>query len=360
MKGNYEEDKFTENEVLACLESAGLHFRNGSRYILSQCPTHEDAHPSVQIYKDDWFVNCHAGCGRFHITKAFPSLRETQEGWQSSGVQSSGRKGFSRSNQPGKTSKDSQGKVMAEYKSIDLMEMWKGMEEIPEDHEFKTIPIDVLNSLGWRYDRENERYFIPYFDRSQKFIPFGQWRNLKSGPRFNFWKDAKPLIYGLWNLDPSNSPLFLVEGCSDAAVMDYCAVPWVAAPSAASGELLRAMAGWCTKNGIELVYGGDNDSAGDKLKDILDETCSYRLRQPPEKYKDWGDFLVAEGVEAVQDYCFKELFPPEIKLPEPKPREEMSDLEKVQEVFPGSKQLEIVGLPEESKEQSMGRRTVLF
>lgn len=255
------------------------------------------------------------------------------------------------------------------YIAVDLMDFWQSLPEIPEDHHFKGIDIYVLNTLGWRYDAVNERYFIPYFSRSKESIPFAQWRNLRDGPRFNFWKDAKPTMYGTWNLEPSNSPLFLVEGTSDAAVLDFCAVPWVAAPSAASGELVKSMAAWCKTNGIQLVYAGDNDAAGDKLKEALDSVMSYRVKQPPAKYKDWGDFLEAEGAVAVQEYCFEELFPDQaLKLPpeEEKPEnwDELSDVEKVQTVFPGAEQLEIINddpSGNESKEQSStGSSQVLY
>lgn len=349
-KGDFPDDTFTENDVLTALEGAGLRFKRGGRYILSQCPTHDDENPSVQIYKDDWFVNCHAGCGRFHITKAFPQLRE--HGGNTS------RRVESNSATPVRRKEVTEHK----YVEVDLMSFWESLSEIPADHDFKGIPIDVLYDLGWRYDDQNHRYFIPYFSRSRTSIPFAQWRNLGQGPRFNFWKDAKPTMYGTWNLDPSNSPLFLVEGASDAAVLDYCAVPWIAAPSAASGELVKAMAGWCSQNGIKLVYAGDNDAAGDKLREALDEVCSYRVKQPPKKYKDWGDFLVAEGVEVVQNYCFTELFPEDaMKLPPEKTWEEMDDVEKVQDVFPGAVQLEIVNDPKvDSKELSTGSSQPLF
>lgn len=338
-KGDFPDDTFTENDVLAALDGAGLRYKRGSHYILSQCPTHDDAHPSVQIYKDDWFVNCHAGCGRYHITKAFPELRPRNSS-QGSAYQAK---------QTRKASPVSQ----REYIAVDLMEFWESLPEIPADHVFKGIDIDNLNYMGWRYDEEHERYFIPYFSRSKTTIPFAQWRNLANGPRFNFWKDAKPTMYGTWNLEPGEK-LFLVEGASDAAVLDFCAVPWIAAPSAASGELVKAMAGWCSQNNVELVYAGDNDAAGDKLREALDEVTSYRVKQPPSKYKDWGDFFEAEGFEAVNNYCNEELFPTPFVLPE------LTDVEKIMEVFPGAEELEIVNDPPKSKEQSGGSPQVLF
>jgi hypothetical protein len=339
MGGNYASDNFTESDVMAQLERAGLRYRNGTRYILSQCPLHEDQNASAQIYKDDWFVKCHAGCegGRFHITKAFPELR-----------------GGSNSTREVAANRPSPKATEVKYTPVNLMEMWAAMDEIPEDHYFKGIPIEILNDLGWRYDAQHERYFIPYFSRSKKTIPFGQWRNLGHGPRFNFWKDAKPTMYGTWNLEPGET-LFLVEGCSDAAVLDFCAVPWIAAPSAASGELVKAMAAWCKENRVTIVYAGDNDEAGDKLKDALSSVMSYRVKQPRHPYKDWGEMFEAEGLESVQNYCFDELGiepwqpPADIEA-------QKTLLEKVQDVFPGAVELKIVG---GEKEQSKTQPTLL-
>lgn len=291
-KGDFPDDTFTENEVLTALDSANLKWKNGARYILTQCPFHEDTHPSAQIYKDDWFVNCNAGCGRQHITKAFPELRSN-----------SGGRNTSNSNTVRKVRKEPEVK----YKKFDQMEYWKSLPEIPEDHEFKGIPIDILNSLGWRWLEDKSSYYIPYFSSSKGSIPFSQLRHLKGDRRFTFLAEAKPTCYGTWNLD--NDVLFVCEGASDAAVLDYCAVPWIALPSANAGELMKAMATYCKEKGIRLVYAGDNDAAGDKLKEALDEVMPYRCKQPPTKYKDWGDFFVAEGFEAVNDYCFRELFP---------------------------------------------------
>ena len=341
MKGDFPDDTFTEADVLRCLDQAGLKYKTGHRYILSQCPTHDDSNPSVQIYRDDWFVNCHSGCGRYHITKAFPNLRQNIPGASKAPVASNRIK-----------SRMTEHK----YKTYDLMHEWEQLPKIPRDHEFKTIPLEVLDELGWRWDEYKHSYFIPYFNMSRTQIPFGQWRHLQGDRRFTFLPEAKPIAYGLWNLD-GNSKLFVVEGASDCAVLDYAAVPWIGMPSAASGELIKGLGRFCKENAIQLVYAGDNDQAGDKLRDALDEVCSYRVKQPPKKYKDWGDFLVAEGVEAVQNYCFIELFPQEYPST---PEEAKTALERVQDVFPGAVELTIVGSKEESKEQSVGEPTALF
>jgi hypothetical protein len=295
MRGEYEPDDFTENDVLRCLEGAGLKFKRGTRYILSQCPTHDDDNPSVQIYKDDWFVNCHAGCGRYHITKAFPELRPSR-----------GRPPI-QSARPQRSRSATEAKKVTEhqYKAYDLMEYWKALPPIPEDHVFKNIPIDVLHEMGWRLDVAHNGYFIPYFSASRGSIPFGQWRHLSGERRFTMLKDARPTCYGTWNLD--NDKLFVVEGTSDCAVLQHCFVPWIGLPSAASGKLMRMLADYCTKNAIQLIYAGDNDAAGEKLREALDEVTAYRVCQPPKQYKDWGDFIVVEGALAVQRVCFKEL-----------------------------------------------------
>lgn len=334
----FKPDTFTLNDVLRCLDQANLKYRVGSKYVLTQCPMpdHQDKTPSAQIYKDDWFVNCHSGCGRFHITKAFPELRDSSRAGEGSRIHTSQRP------------RNTEAKEMS-YKDVDLVGFWEKLPEIPTDHIFKGIPIDILHDLGWRYDPNGHRYFIPYFDRSRKFIPFAQWRNLGSGPRFNFWPEAKPIAYGLWNLD--NSKIFVVEGTSDAAVLEYAAVPYIAMPSAASKAIMQSMSTFCQKAGLSVVYAGDNDSAGDGLLEALDKTGPYRLKQPPKKYKDWGDFLEADGIEAVQEYCFEELFGKKdlISNVEIAPHPE---LENIQKVFPGAEQLEIVGAEESSKEHT--------
>lgn len=330
--GDYKPDEFTEADVLRCLERQGLRFKEGHRYILSQCPTHEDVNPSVQIYKDDWFVNCHAGCGRFHITKAYPELRQINGSWGGSGVHAPAEQRIHT-----KAPK-------VKYKEFELTDLWKSLPLIPRDHYFKSIPLDTLDALGWRWDEKGQRYFIPYWNRPKTKIPFAQWRNLQGSVRFNFWKDAKPTCYGTWNLEPGQ-PVFIVEGASDAAVMEYAIMPWIALPSAASGELMKQMAKWAHENGIRLIYAGDNDAAGDKLKEALDEVAPYRVKQARYPYKDWGEMLEAEGIESVINYCNEELFPgqaPVFSAPQTLAKQK-TPVEQVLEIFPGSQELEMVG-----------------
>lgn len=306
-KGDFPDDTFTETDVKTELDAAGLHYQDKGRYILAQCPTHDDKHPSVQIYKDDWFVNCHANCGRYHITKAFPSLRPTSNSsssYQRQNGSNSYRGASSNRTTKGKGNMDRMSE--RKYEKFNLIDEWKDMPFIPRDHKFKGIPLDVLDSLGWRWDEAKNSYFIPYFSSSKDSIPFAQWRHLSGERRFTFLKDAKPTVYGTWNLFDSDK-LFVVEGTSDAAVLDHCGIPWIALPSAASGELMKKMAAYCVEHDIQLIYAGDNDEAGDKLRDALDEVTSYRVKQPPKEYKDWGDFYEGAGILAVVEYCNEEL-----------------------------------------------------
>lgn len=244
------------------------------------------------------------------------------------------------------------------YKQFDLMKDWGTMirfhnPTIPKIH---GIPWEVLDSMGWRWaDTSTSTIFIPYFSASKQSIPFAQYRHLGGNVRFTMLKDAKPTCYGTWNLD--NPKLFVVEGTSDAAVLEYAAVPWIAVPSAASKTLMQSLANYCKENGIQLVYAGDNDAAGDKLREALDEIMSYRVKQPP-KYKDWGEFLEAEGVEAIQDYCFPELGSYASITSGVTPNH---DLANVQKFFPNAQHVDLVGDPKESsKELSDGSPEPLY
>ena len=114
------------------------------------------------------------------------------------------------------------------------------------------------------------------------------------------------------------------------------------------------MATFATEMGVTLVYAGDNDAAGDKLREALDEVAPYRVKQPPKPYKDWGDFMVGAGPDAVMDYCFEEIDPKNYPPKELKPDNwnEMTDVEKVQHVIPGSVELKIKYSPDSSKERT--------
>lgn len=333
MGGNYEPDTFTELDVKRELDAQGLKWYDKGRYILSQCPTHEDKHPSVQIYKDDWFVNCHATCARYHITKAFPSLRpDTQY------------------QQPVRQKKEIKKVVEKKYTEYNLIEEWEDMEMIPRDHVFKGLDLHTLDELGWRWIPEQNAYFIPYWNRPRTKIPFAQYRYLSGDVRFRFLKDAKPTMYGTWNLEPGN-PIFVVEGTSDGVVLDEAMIPWIAMPSASSAGLVEPFAKWCIENDVQIIYAGDRDAAGDKLKDAFDAVAPYRVWQVPEKYKDWGEFFEAEGLAEVIKWCNKELNP-EITFLHPQNKTALEIL--------GGTELEVSDSREVRKEPSEESDNTLF
>jgi hypothetical protein len=118
------------------------------------------------------------------------------------------------------------------------------------------------------------------------------------------------------------------------------------------------MADYCRKNAIQLVYAGDNDAAGEKLRAALDEVTGYRVKQPPKEYKDWGDFLEATDVETVQNYCMEELFGPTVvdDIP-PTIADKWADA-KITTAPPDLFENN-VAVPQDRKEQS-GTATVLF
>ena len=218
-------DRISESEVTACLDRAGLKYRNWQKYIVSQCPLHDDKNPSAQIFKDDWFVNCHAKCGRFPIHKAFPELLKNN--------------GQSNNDKVQKRSEP-----MPKYKDFNLKDQWDAMPMIPREHKFKNIPLIILDRLGWRWDEAKNSYFIPYFDMFRESIPFAQWRHLAGERRFTFLSEARPIVYGLWNLT-AKTKLFICEGTSDGAVMENCCVPWLSLPSASSNTLVHGLVSIC-------------------------------------------------------------------------------------------------------------------
>jgi hypothetical protein len=275
--------------VITCLEAAGLSWKNGQRYLLSQCPLpeHDDRHASAQIFKNDWWVNCLSGCGRFPLTRAFPSLRPNHHIPKS------------------EAHSVTPGQAPAAPSAFNLFYDWLNLPCIPRDHQFKGLPLDVLDQLGWRWTDGSlgmgSGYFIPYFAPNGQDIPFAQVRHLDGDRRFSFLSHAQPVLYGLWNLH-DNMSIFVVEGCSDGATLAHTGILWVAVPSASSTTLIQELGRQARQRDIQLVYAGDKDEAGDKLRAALDEVAHYRVCQPPEPHKDWSDFFQAEGGEALRQH----------------------------------------------------------
>lgn len=279
----------TLNHVTTALDQRGLKYKIRGRYIVTQCPIHHDRQPSCQIYLNDWFMLCHV-CGRMPVQQALPELKgET----------------------PITYTQPLPPKPL--YKHYELIDYWRELDELPKDFTLKSLPQEVFHDLGWRINDGKViagvgDIFIPYFSRSRQSIPFAQVRHLSGERRFTFLQSAKPTCYGTWNLYPGDK-IFIVEGTSDCAVLDYCAVPWIGIPSSSGGELIKSLAKWCWENDCGIVYGGDNDEAGNKLKMALGETAiPFRSSQPPKEYNDYAEFYEKAGFDAVVDYTHAELF----------------------------------------------------
>lgn len=261
----------------------------------------------MQVFPDGWCL-CHSCSERFHISYYFDEFKDPD--FKPKQQQPKLRV---MAHSPVPVATESTAKP--EYTKYELFPLWESLPELPRTFDLKGIPIEVLDNLGWRWtdgvQGMGAGVFIPYFNHARTSVPFAQVRHITGDRRFTMLPGAEMTLYGKWNLHPGEK-LFIVEGCSDAAVLDYACVPWVAIPSAAGGAMIANLAKYALKTGINLIYAGDNDEAGDKLKKALDEVAPYRVCQPPEEYKDWGDFLVGTDIGTVTEYCWNELREPEL------------------------------------------------
>lgn len=287
----------TEQDVITQLDKANLKWKNGHRYLVAQCPLHEDRNPSAQIFKNDWFVNCLSNCGRFHVSKAFPELRRNSD-----------RPTYYPQPKPAPKRKIDPLDLTNKSK-YDLMYEWLNLPFIRDIEEFKGIPVDVLEVLGWRFtDGElglGVGYFIPYWDVNKDTIPFAQVRHLKGERRFTFLPNAEPTLYGTWNLAKRTRQIMIVEGASDCVTLEYLGIPWIGVPSSSSTKLVEQLGVFANAHDLYLIYGGDNDEAGDKLRYALDNVAHYRVHQPPKEYNDWNEYFNAVGYDEAQQYAME-------------------------------------------------------
>ena len=274
----------------------------------------------------DGWIQCHSCSTRYHISHYFEEFKDPD---------------FKPKHQPKLTVMAltpvpvaTESNIKHEYTKYELFPLWETLPQIPRDFNLKGLPIEVLDSLGWRWSEGihgmGSGIFIPYFNHARDSIPFAQVRHLSGDRRFTMLPGAEMTLYGKWNLHPGEK-LFIVEGCSDAAVLEHACIPWVAIPSASGGIMIINLAKYALKTGINLIYAGDNDEAGSKLKKALDEVAPYRVHQPPAEYKDWGEFFMATDIGTVSAYCWEELKEPEIL-----PMESLA-----QDIFNGSAQKEL-------------------
>lgn len=282
-----------EEKVEAYLEKLDLNPSDRGHYWLIRCPRHEDRQPSAQCYKDDGFINCNAGCGRFHINEV---ARERGDPLPMPGKYGSHSHGEAQE-RPSKPKKEE--KVV----TGNFTEMWLDLEPLGANTEVKGVPAIELNKRGWRQwaggSGVGAGIFIPYFDTTKTVVRFWQVRHTEGERRFTFAPGITPICYGMEMLPKCEKYLCFTEGSRDSVILGMVGVPAIALPSASSDKLLNGIADYCLKHQLTLVAVGDRDEAGEKLLAKL-PIGALDFRTPVGK--DVGEFYEQEGLEAVKRY----------------------------------------------------------
>lgn len=282
-----------EEKVEAYLEKLDLNPSDRGHYWLIRCPRHGDRQPSAQCYKDDGFINCNAGCGRFHINEVArergdPLPMQTKHGAHSH------REAQERPSKPKKEEKVVTG---------NFTELWLDLEPLSANTEVKGVPAIELNKRGWRKwsggSGVRAGIFIPYFDTTKTVVRFWQVRHTEGERRFTFAPGITPICYGMEMLPKCQQYLCFTEGSRDSVILGMAGVPAIALPSASSDKLLNGIADYCLKRQLTLVAVGDRDEAGEKLLAKL-PIGALDFRTPIGK--DVGEFYEQEGLEAVKHY----------------------------------------------------------
>ena len=268
-----------EDAIYDALDKLDLHPRKTANGWSIRCPKHEDRHNSAQCFPDGW-VQCYAGCGRFHINKIA---------------------GMNIVSSDAKIDYETQKKE--EIKRGDFTNLWADLDALDNNLDVKGISGKTLNKLGWRWypggNGYREGIFIPYFNMEKDRVPFFQIRHLEGDRRFTFAKDITPIMWGFDVLPKVSGWLCFTEGTRDAAILRSIGVPAVAMPSSSSGKILQGLEKWCSERGIELIAVCDKDEAGEKLMEALQKPF-LDVRSPVGK--DVGDFLKERGVEALKAF----------------------------------------------------------
>jgi len=282
-----------EERIENYLESLDLNPSDRGHYWLIRCPRHDDRRPSAQCYKDDGFISCNAGCGRFHINEVArergdPLPMRTKYG-SNSHVEPP----------------NSHSKSKKEEKAVvgNFTELWLDLEPLDTGTEVKGVPAIELNKRGWRKwsggSGIGAGIFIPYFDTTRTVVRFWQVRHLSGERRFTFAPGITPICYGMEQLHKCKQYLCFTEGSRDSVILGMAGVPAIALPSASSDKLLGGIANYCLKNKLTLVAVGDRDEAGDKLLAKL-PIGALDFRSPVGK--DVGEFYEQKGFDAVRQY----------------------------------------------------------
>ena len=305
--------KYTIDDITHCLDARGIKWKRYKDGVQCGCPLHDGKDPNCIITPDDEGNPrgyCFSHCGFFWPDEAFPELKGEPFDVEKY-----------REEHKLKIGKVENDKEIRAVKSIPaLQECWKNGRGLPPERIFPEIPNSELEALGWRWVDSapfgmGTGVFIPYWTSAYNgnpadgIIGFCQVRHLSGKPRFSFPRGLSPRLYGTWILreltefDESEREVLLVEGTHDQVVLSVCAIPAVAVPSSSNKGLVEQFAKYCKEHHIRIVYAGDNDDAGSRVRAVFDNMgMPYRARTAPHPYKDIGDFAKDKGLEAVSQY----------------------------------------------------------
>ena len=107
--------------------------------------------------------------------------------------------------------------------------------------------------------------------------------------------NADGIYVGFINGDTSK-PAYVTEGFADAASIHLATNACVFVAISASN--IKKICELLTEDGIDFVVASDNDKAGDKS--VFDCQCDVAFARAPKGGKDWNDYHVGHGLEAVK------------------------------------------------------------
>lgn len=282
-----------EQEVENYLDSLDLRPIDRGRYWLIRCPRHEDKQPSAQCFKDDGFIECHAGCGRFNINEVAKERGDPLPIPFEKGSETR-KNGSVRPSKPKKEPAPIRG---------DFTDMWFELEPLEPNMDVKGVSGMELNKRGWRkFPGGNGLHagiFIPYFNPQRTKVLFYQIRHLSGERRFTFAPKVTPIVYGMEVLPSCTRFLCVTEGSRDSVILRMAGLPAVALPSASSDKLLEGLCSYCMKNGLTMIWVGDKDEAGESL--MAKASCPMIDYRTPVG-KDIGDFYEDAGLEAIKEH----------------------------------------------------------
>lgn len=303
--------KYTIDDITHCLDVRSIKWKRYKDGVQCGCPLHDGQDPNCIITPDDEGNPrgyCFSHCGFFWPDEAFPELKGEPFDAEKYREEHKLKLGI----------KHEQVRKVKEIP--ELQELWREAMPLPPERIFPELPNSELENLGWKWVDSapfgmGTGVLIPYWtsdydgDPEKGTIGFCQVRHLSGNVRFSFPKGMSPTLYGKWvlrelaELPESEREVYLVEGCSDWCVLNCCALPCVAVPSSSNKDLVKELGTFCTKHKIRIIYCGDNDEAGNRVRTVLDDMgVPYRTRTAPHPYKDARSYAGAKGLAEAGRY----------------------------------------------------------